>query len=90
MPFYRRLGAAVTATRTTALVIGSREPLTVTRDYLRTNRVAVSMTLELKGEPLRIPGTPALLLIDNRGRIVESWYGLLDSATETKVLRAIS
>jgi hypothetical protein len=75
MDFYRRLAAAVEESGL-QLVVGSREPASVTKSYLEEHSV--------HGVP--IPATPVLLMVDTSGVVSGSWLGRLSPAQEEEIL----
>jgi len=84
MPFYRQVidrakGHSVT------VIVGSREPADTTRRYLEAHNVRPHHTIEAD-LAIPIPATPALLWLDESGRVDRSWLGALTSAQEQEVL----
>lgn len=40
-------------------------------------------------EAAKVPGTPALLLVNNQGEVLDVWVGKLDEGKESQVLRSL-
>ena len=58
-------------------------------DYLKAQGVKVDQIAHVEPGALKVPGTPALLLIDSNGKLKRIWRGKLASAQETEVLTVL-
>jgi len=89
-PFYRRLIDETAGRRDLRIIaIFPREGTSDGAAYL--NELGVSLA-EIKHAPLEAigaKGTPTLVLVDESGRVVQSWTGRLTSAKEIEVLSRI-
>jgi hypothetical protein len=89
-PFYKRLVAELRTShgrsRVVAVFPQDRE---MARGYLRTEGIVVDDVLSIPLNQVMVQGTPTILLVDERGRIVNGWVGKLDAGGEHEVLTAI-
>jgi hypothetical protein len=86
MDFYKRLADT---SRRGRIVVLSSDPPAVIADYLQKHGFAPDQTLSTEG-PLRISGTPTLLLVDRDRIIQQSWSGRIDRPSQERdVLNAV-
>lgn len=94
MPFYRRLTRSLQAEQqlVAQVVVVTGDDAATANEYLKGHDVSVhgvvSLTRE-RGRELRIPGTPALILIDRSGKVQNVWFGKLDARAEAQVEQAL-
>jgi thioredoxin-related protein len=88
-PFYQKLSAAVKAEGKTTLLAALPSSATESEGYLRELGVAVDVVKQVSPSSLGVRGTPALLLVDDKGIVVESWTGKLPADKETQVLNKV-
>lgn len=90
MPFYRRLAElrARGATRV-AMVAVSPDSDDMLRTLLRIHAVDVPRAALVPLKSLKLTGTPMLLLVDRRRRVLRLWDGSLSPSGEADVLQAI-
>lgn len=87
-PFYKKLVRE--AAGAVALVAVMPHDLETSREYLRNSGIQVESVVRADLVDLKIPGTPALLLVDERGVVKKFWRGMLQSEKEeTDVVSSI-
>lgn len=88
MPFYVRL---TTSARDAGLEVVSVTPDNPVghQSYLDANHVHVDRTIQLKDTPLRVSGTPTLILLDQSKTVLGAWVGELSTDEESKVFHLI-
>jgi len=86
MPFYRGLAGAIQRE-------GKLHTLAIlpqnTREadaYMSDNRIPIAETRQANLMDLGIAGTPTLILVDNTGKVIQSWTGFLDHLGTEDVL----
>ncbi len=91
LPFYQRIieERHKRGNRGLQIVFASPGWDTQVKDTLAHDGVAVDGVLFTRLEPLGIPSTPTLLLVDRAGRIQQSWRGELPTSAQGAVLRAL-
>ncbi len=87
-PFYRRLAEA-TQTRNGRLVVAFPHGLEDGTDYLKAENVPASEVVQIRLKSLDLQGTPTLLLLNRRGRIIAKWVGELSSPIEDYIISVI-
>lgn len=89
MPFYQRIAeVGRKALGRLEVVASCLDPTDVCKAYLTRHNVGVK-SVSVRGETLKIGGTPTLILIDERGLIEAVWSGQLAPSREDEVLAAI-
>lgn len=90
MPFYQTLAAAARVAGVAFVPIANGDTPDVNAAYLRTNRVEIDrQPLESRGVGLKVAGTPTLLVVDGKAKIVAAHKGLLGVAAQQAVLRRV-
>jgi hypothetical protein len=90
LPFYRGLTTGLrTNRRDIAAVAMCREPVDTCTAFLKGGGVDVDQVLDTRGRPIRVSGTPTLLIVRPGGTITGIWTGRLDERQETEVLRVL-
>ena len=84
-PFYQRV-VKETAGSNTRLISLFPHPETENRQYLRDKMIEIPEVKQVVPERLGVRGTPTLLLVNNRGTVVEEWVGKLPSDAQETVL----
>lgn len=85
LPFYAEL--ATLPRRRSRLVVVGRQPLSELRAVLRSASINPDDVISVGTRPLRLPYTPTLLVIDQRGAILESRVGRLLSTSDQDALK---
>jgi hypothetical protein len=85
-PFYRRLAQSKGDTRLLAVL---PQPMEDGQKYLEKLGVSVSEVRQTPLANLGVDGTPTLILVDNKGMVVDSWVGKLSAGEETEVLSKV-
>jgi hypothetical protein len=89
MPFYRELAALndVQAGRLRIVVISIQPPEQM-RAHLDARRLTPSAIVPALDTPLRLEGTPTIILVDRKGVVDSSWKGQLHKTGERAVVQA--
>jgi hypothetical protein len=85
-PFYQRLTKEIpnqTKTYLIAILPGNSDD---NNQYLKEKMVPIQDVKQGSAEAIGVPGTPALVLVDNTGTVVEQWIGKLPAAQEDAVI----
>ncbi|MEM7584531.1 MAG: hypothetical protein AAF560_14170 [Acidobacteriota bacterium] len=92
-PFLGRLAAERTArgapVRLVA-VVNSEEEMSRERELLNASGVELDDVVAVDFLSLRVPGTPTILHVDDRGEVLNVWLGLLDEEGEREVLQVLA
>jgi len=88
MPFYAKL-VRVAADAGAEVISVTPEDKTANERYLDSHHVHVDRVVELKDTPLRVSGTPTLIVMDQSKTVLGAWVGELPSEDEQRVLRLI-
>lgn len=82
--FYRRLMAQRDAN--THIVAVFPQSVDVSKSYLKRLGVSVDEIRQASLDSIGVDGTPTLILVDNRGAVVDLWIGKLNGPNEQKVV----
>ena len=88
MPFYRTLSGKRAELRYRLVVLAARPSIESTQ-FFEAQQVAVDQAIRVPLTDLKVPGTPTLILMDDRLRILEMWVGQLRPEQETTVLASL-
>ncbi len=90
IPFYNRLAEAALKTWTdTQIVAVFVNPQEEVRRYARDSSLKVNALPSVELTKLGISATPSIILIDQAGRVMDSWVGRLSNEREMKVFSAL-
>ena len=89
-PFYQRLAGAAQTWGKTKLVAALPGASNESEAYLRELGVRVDAVRQVSPSSLGVRGTPTLLLVDDKGTVVEAWTGKLPAEKETQVLSKVA
>jgi hypothetical protein len=89
-PFYRRLLAEYSGKPNLRIVAALPHSPEVSRRYLESLQLFVTEVKEVELAEIKVPATPALLLLNNEGRVRASWVGMLSSDGEQEVLQTLN
>jgi len=89
-PFYRTLANECDKSGSVRIVAAFQERLEESRSWLDSLLIPVHQVIEIDPQRLGLRGTPTVLLVDSRGRLVDSWKGKLDAETQVEVLQRIT
>ncbi len=87
-PFYRRL-APVASEKNVRLVAVLPQEQSEARQYLADLGVTINDVRQASLDSLSVRGTPTLILVDEKGLVIDSWVGKLPGDGEAKVLNRI-
>ena len=86
-PFYRRLGSLKTSPGSGFQTVGVfGEPVETGKEYLTKEGLSTDAVVSRPLADLGVQGTPTLLVVNNKGKIVQSWIGLLNETEQKEVL----
>lgn len=89
IPFYQKLGKELSQNAKVKLIAAFPEDKSVAGEYLQSNNVAVSEIYQVSAPSLGVRGTPTILLINEKGEVVENWLGKLPESDEKKVFERL-
>jgi thioredoxin-related protein len=61
----------------------------ISEQYLQNLGIKISVIKQTKLRDLGVSGTPTIILVDNKRKVVDSWVGKLDEKSQTKVIESI-
>ncbi len=67
------------------VIAAAAEEAKANEDYLRQNGLHIDHVVALLQSSLVIHGTPTLIVVDDRGRVIDSWQGMVDASSEAKI-----
>jgi thioredoxin-related protein len=85
-PFYKRLTKELSAYPGTHIVAVLPHGDDENKQYLKAKMLAITDVRQASPRLIGVPGTPALVLVDNTGTVLEQWLGKLPTAEEEAVL----
>jgi hypothetical protein len=86
MGFYKKLRAEY---QQIPLVVASAEAPTTLKAYCESQGMTASRYQQVDVKDLRVPVTPSLLLVDERGVVRRTWFGRLSPQRERTVEQAL-
>lgn len=90
MPFYRSLNELDKNGRLSSHLLTVMQDGMHTEDaYLEAHGLRLDRVFSEPFEPLKVSGTPTLLLVNARGRIEKAWVGQLSPQAEKEVIAAV-
>jgi hypothetical protein len=88
-PFYQRLVAQQKQDGwNTAIVAVFPDAADAVNEVVQSERLGVHAFAGVALDSLKVSGTPAVLLVDRSGKIVNTWIGMLSPRQELDVIRA--
>jgi thiol-disulfide isomerase/thioredoxin len=87
-PFFRQLSEK--SGRNFKIVAVLPESVAESKIYLDREGVHVNQLKQLSLDRLGVAGTPTMLLLDNRGKVTESWVGMLSPEAQSQALKTIA
>lgn len=87
MPFYSRLvEAAVGSTGRLQVAMLSTEPVATTRRYIAAHQIDPDRVLVGQGANFKIAGTPTIVLVDAKGKVLRVWRGKVPEDVEANII----
>jgi thiol-disulfide isomerase/thioredoxin len=87
-PFYQALSHIVDPKRVHLIAVFPQSVETA-RAYLQEKDIAILDVQHRELRSISVGGTPTLILLDNSGRILKSWFGALDKPSEELVIQQL-
>jgi thioredoxin-related protein len=90
IPFYNQMKAQqsiLKGTRIVAIFPNSKDEV---EKYARQRQLNIASVAEVDFQPLGIPATPSLILVDGNGKVLDFWIGKLSKEDEQQAINAIS
>jgi len=87
-PFYQRLTQMATNSRVRLVAVLPQE-VAASRQYLHNLKVSIEEVRQSSLDAMRVEGTPTLILVDEKGEVMEAWPGKLSTEEENEVLKRI-
>ena len=88
-PFYRELARAAAQNRGVQLVAVLPQDIQESKQYLSDLNVPIDDVRQSSFDLLGVQGTPTLILVNQNGKVEQSWPGKLPPDGETEVLKRI-
>ena len=85
--FYQELARAAAQNRSVQLVAVLPQDIDVSKQYLSDLSVPIDDVRQSGFDVLGVQGTPTLILVDQSGRVEQSWPGKLPPEQESEVLK---
>lgn len=85
-PFYQRLTRELSTQPRTRLVALLPHSDDENKQYLKSKMLEITDVRQASPRLIGVPGTPALVLVDNTGTVLEQWLGRLEPAAEEAVI----
>lgn len=89
VPFYQKLNQELAQNPAVKIAAVFPQDVSTSQDYLKTNRLEINQVYQANPSSLDVGGTPTMLLIDENGKVVETWFGKLVTDEEQKVLNRL-
>lgn len=90
LPFYQKVNQEVAKNPSVKLAAVFPQDVETAQEYLKTNNLDINQVYKANPSAVGAGGTPTLLLIDENGKVVETWFGkLMSSDEEQKVLNRL-
>jgi thioredoxin-related protein len=91
VPFYQRLVAAQQQDgSTTALIAVFPDKEGAVKEVMKSEGLNVRGLAGVSLERLKVSGTPTLLLVDDKGTVLNVWMGVLSPRQEIEVMKALA
>jgi thioredoxin-related protein len=87
--FYQELARAAAQNRGVQLVAVLPQDMRESKQYLSNLNVAIDDVRQSGFDVLGVQGTPTLILVNQNGKVEQSWPGKLPPEQETEVLKRI-
>ena len=88
MPFYSKLVRTADDAGVEVVSVTSDDKAAHQR-YLDANKVRMDRIIQLKDTPLKVSGTPTLIVLDQSKTVLGAWVGQLTSDDEDRVLHLV-
>lgn len=89
VPFYQKLSRQTADNDKVKMIAAFPQETSDAEAYLKSNGVSVSQTYQADPPAIGVGGTPSLLLIDQNGKVIRTWFGKQSADEETKILEQI-
>jgi thioredoxin-related protein len=89
MPFYKKLTEKAQANTKTKLIALFPDSVEKSRNYLKSQNIEIASVRQFNFTKIGVGGTPTLILVDEQGKVADSWVGKLPPEVEEKVLQKI-
>jgi thioredoxin-related protein len=89
LPFYKKLAERARNDSKIKLVAVFPDTVEESRAYLKSQNVEIAEIRQFNFTKLGVGGTPTLILVDEQGKVADSWMGKLPPEMEEKVLQKI-
>ena len=88
-PFYQKLASEAAQTRSVQVVAVLPQDIRESKQYLSELNVPIDQVRQAGFDVLGVHGTPTLILVNQDGKVEQSWAGRLPAEKETEVLKRI-
>ncbi len=93
VPFYQKLNQELAQNPSVKIAAVFPQDTQTAQEYLKSKSLDIAQVYQANPPSLGVGGTPTMLLVDENGNVVETWFGKLVSDEEQKVidrLRSVS
>lgn len=90
IPFYQKVNQEFANSPSVKIAAAFPQDVPTAQEYLKTNKLDITQVYQASPNAFSVGGTPTLILVDENGKVVETWFGkLMSSADEEKVLNRL-
>ena len=89
MEFYQRLTGKKTASDDIQFLVVMPQPIDEAKEYLISKNLQVDEVRQMRLSDISVAGTPTLILVDDKGVVLESWVGKLSLQKENEVFSSV-
>lgn len=86
LPFYQKVSQEIAKNPAVKIAAVFPQDVSTAQEYLKAHSLDINQVYEATPNSVGVGGTPSLLLIDENGKVVESWFGKLTSSGEEQKL----
>ena len=88
-PFYQKLAELKKENSGVRLIVVAPQSVEETRRYLDEHNISVDEIKQVSLDKVFVNGTPTLIMVNQKGAVVESWIGKLPAEKETEVIKSL-
>lgn len=90
LPFYQKISQEFGQSPSVKIAAVFPQDVPTAEEYLKTNKLDINQVYQANPSAVGAGGTPTLLLVDENGKVVDTWFGkLMSSDEEEKVLNRL-
>jgi len=89
VPFYQKINQEFSQNPAIKIAAVFPQDTQTAQEYLKSNRLDITQVYQANPPALGVGGTPTMLLVNQTGQVVETWFGQLSPDEEQKVLNRL-